>query len=82
MGFNPIKTMRENEQNAGMELYGNNRIIVTDCQSVVDFSESCIVLNLGNIDVKIKGDGLVLSSFGYGQTDISGKIVSIEFEGA
>ena len=80
MGFNPIKSIKENQQNAVMELYGNNRIVVTDCRCVLDFAEDCIVLDLGNINAKIKGDSLVLSSFGYGLTDVSGDIVSIEFE--
>ena len=39
-----------------------------------------IVLNLGKLNLKIKGDGLVLSSFSFGQTDITGDIVSLEFE--
>lgn len=80
MGFNPIKSIKESQQDAVMELFGNNRIVVTDCNCVLDFSDDCIVLDLGNINVKIKGDSLMLSSFGYGLTDISGDIVSIEFE--
>ena len=55
-------------------------MIVLDCECVVDFSESCIVLSLGNLYMKIRGDNLMISTFAYGQTDITGEIVTIEFE--
>ena len=80
MGFNPLKNISEDTENAGIELFGNKRMIVLDCKYVVDFSEEIIVLNLGNLNMKIRGDNLVISTFSYGQTDICGEIVSIEFE--
>lgn len=80
MAFNPLKNIKEEGNNAGIEMYGNKRMIVFDCKSVVDFSESCIVLCLGDLNIKIRGDNLVMSTFYYGQTDISGEIVSVEFE--
>ena len=79
--FNPLKNIKENVEFAGIQLYGNKRMIVFDCKGVVDFSESYIVLCLGKLNVKIKGDNLIISSFAYGQTDITGEIVSIDFEG-
>lgn len=82
MGFNPLKSFSENTENAGIELFGNKRMIVFDCKCVVDFSEEFIVLNLGNLNMKIRGDNLAISTFSYGQTDICGEIVSIEFERA
>ena len=57
-------------------------MIVLDCKYVVDFSEDCVVLNLGNLNMKVRGDNLVISSFCFGQTDITGEIVSIDFERA
>ncbi len=80
MGFNPLKNISEDTENAGIELFGNKRMIVLDCKCVVDFSADCIVLNLGKLNVKIMGEDLVISSFAYGQTDVSGEIVSVEFE--
>ncbi len=82
MGFNPLKNIKENNENAGIELYGNKRIIVLDCKCVIDFSDECIVLNIGSLNMKIRGENLAISTFSYGQTDVTGEIVSIEFERA
>ena len=82
LGFNPLKIISENSDNAGIELFGNKRMIVLDCRYVVDFSEDSVVLNLGKLNMKVRGDNLGISSFCYGQTDITGEIVSIEFERA
>lgn len=82
MGFNPLKNISEDTENARIELFGNKRMIVLDCKCVVDFSEERVVLNLGNMNMSVRGDNLVISSFCYGQTDICGEIVSIEFERA
>lgn len=82
LGFNPLKNISEDTQSAGIELFGNKRMIVLDCKYVMDFSEESVVLNLGNLNMKVRGDNLVISSFCYGQTDITGEIVSIEFERA
>lgn len=78
--FNALKNISENTENASVELFGNKRMIVLDCQYVVDFSEESIILNLGKLNMKIRGDNLVIASFCYGQTDIIGDIVSIDFE--
>ena len=78
--FDSFKNMKESTESAGIELFGNRRAIVFDCKCVVDYSEEYIVLNLGKLNLKIKGAGLVLSSFSFGQTDITGDIVSLEFE--
>lgn len=78
--FNSFKNIKDSTESAGIELFGNKRMIVFDCQCVVDYSGEYIVLNLGKLNLKIKGGDLVLSSFAFGQTDISGDIVSLEFE--
>lgn len=80
--FNALKNISENTENASVELFGNKRMIVLDCQYVVDFSEESVILNLGKLNMKIRGDNLVIASFCYGQTDIIGDIVSIDFERA
>ena len=82
LGFNRLNNISENTENAGIELFGNKRMIVLDCKYVVDFSEESVVLNLGNLNMKVRGENLVISSFCYGQTDITGEIVTIEFERA
>jgi hypothetical protein len=50
-----------------------------DCKSVVDYSEDCMVLDIGDRQVRITGENLVADSFSFGQTDIRGKIISLEF---
>lgn len=82
LGFNPLKSVSENTDSAGIELFGNKRMIIFDCKYVVDFSDESVVLNLGSLNMKIRGGDLTISSFCYGQTDITGEIVSIEFERA
>ncbi len=80
MPLNPLKNIAENNETACIEMFGNKRILIMDCKYVADYSGESIVLNLGNMNVKIRGDDLMLSSFAFGQTDISGEIVSVEFE--
>ena len=82
LGFNPLKNISESNESAGVELFGNKRMIIFDCKYVVDFSDERIVVNLGDLNMRIRGDNLTISSFCYGQTDIKGEIVSIEFERA
>ena len=45
----------------------------------MDYSKDCIVLDLGELNLRIKGENLVADSFVFGQTDISGQIISLEF---
>lgn len=80
MILNPFKSIIEDVRNASIEISGNSKMTVTDCKCVVDYSNEFVVLNIGELNVKIKGDGLVLSSFTYGETNITGEIVSVEFE--
>ncbi len=78
--FNSLKNIKESTESAGIELFGNKRMLVFDCDCVLDYSEEFIVLKLGKLNLKIRGDELVLSSFAFGQTDITGEIISLEFE--
>ncbi len=70
----------ENELKASpIELYGNRRVIVFDCKSIIDYSDDLITLDLGELKLSVKGERLVADSFSFGQTDISGKINEIRF---
>ena len=71
MNFSKIRNMRDDINNAAIELYGDKRVI--------DYSKECIVLDLGSQKVKISGEELVADSFVFGQTDITGKIKGLEF---
>ena len=79
MALKSLKNITENNSDACIEMFGNKRILITDCKYVSDYSDGSISLNIGDMDVKIKGDGLVISAFAFGQTDISGNIFSVEF---
>lgn len=79
MKFKALKNAKENIESCAIELYGNKRIIVLDCKCVVDYSQEHIVLNLGELNLKITGKNLVADSFVFGQTDINGEISGVEF---
>lgn len=79
MKINRLKSVSENINSCAIELFSNTRVIVTDCKCVVDYSEEYIVLNLGDLNLKITGDNLVADSFVFGQTDIKGNIRKLEF---
>ncbi len=79
MKNNPLKRIKEDFIAPAIELYLDKRVIITDCESVIDYSENTVVLCLGDRNIRVRGDNLIVNSFCYGQTDITGKIVSIEF---
>lgn len=79
MKFSKLKNLKEDINNPLIELYGSKRVLVFDCKSVIDYSEECMVLDLGSKRVRITGRNLVADSFVFGQTDITGEISQIEF---
>lgn len=79
MKNNPLKKFREDFIAPAIELYFDKRVIITDCESVVDYSRDTVVLCLGEKNIRVSGENLVVNSFCYGQTDITGKINSLEF---
>ncbi len=79
MKFNLIKNISSDINTPAMELYGNKRIVVFDCKSIIDYSDNIIALDLGEYKVKIEGKGLCADSFAFGQTDITGVIKGLEF---
>ncbi len=79
MNLKGLKAMRDNINNCTIELFSNSRVIVTDCKGVVDYSKEYIVLNIGEMNLRITGESLVADSFVFGQTDIKGNIKKLEF---
>jgi hypothetical protein len=79
MKFNSIKKIGETLSLASIELHSDRRVILMDCKSVIDYSEECMVLDIGDKRLRIRGEGLVADSFSFGQTDIRGRIISLEF---
>lgn len=79
MKNNPLKKLQESLNTSAIELYSNKRVIVFDCRCVVDYSSDYILLGLDDMKLKICGNNLVANSFSFGQTDIDGEILSLEF---
>ncbi len=78
MKLSAIKKFQEEIKSASLEMYGNYRVIVTDCKSVIEYTQEHIVLDLGTLKMKISGKNLVTDSFVFNQTDICGVIDKIE----
>lgn len=76
---NPFKTLNEKIDSPAIELYCNRRVIVTDCHSVIDYSNDNVVLCIGEKNLRVRGENLIVNSYCFGQTDISGDILSLEF---
>lgn len=76
---NPIRKLKDDFDLPAIELYLNKRIIITDCQSVIDYTKDSIVLCLGEKNLRVTGRNLTANSFCFGQTDINGEIISLEF---
>ncbi len=79
MKFNLIKNISSDINTPAIELYGNKRVVVFDCKSVIDYSHNMIALDLGEYRIKISGMNLCADSFAFGQTDITGIITGLEF---
>ncbi len=79
MKFDKLKKVQEDIKSSSAELYGNKRIIITDCKSIIDYSKESIAIDLGELKMKISGKNLVADSFVFDQTDICGVIEKIEF---
>ncbi len=80
MNINPFKSIAEEVKSASIEMCANKRMVITDCKYVVDYSKEYIVLNIGKLNIKVRGEELLLSGFSYGETCIEGEIISVEFE--
>jgi hypothetical protein len=76
---NPLKKIKEDFLSPAIELYMDKRLVITDCEGVIDYSENGVVLCLGEKNLRVYGSDLMVNSFCYGQTDITGNITSIEF---
>lgn len=79
MKSNHLRKLKEEFLIPAIELYFDKRVIVSDCEGVIDYSEKAVVLSLGEKNIRVIGENLVVNSFCYGQTDITGKIISLEF---
>lgn len=79
MKKNFLKNFSGDMAEPAVEMYGNKRIIISDCKSVEDYTGEYIVLELNEYYLRVAGVNLVLDSYLFGQADISGEIVGVEF---
>lgn len=64
---------------AKIELTGNREISVDGCRGILEYDESVVRLNLGNMIIKITGAGLTIPSMTAEQTTVTGSIAAVEF---
>ena len=64
---------------AKIELTGNREISIDGCRGILEYDESVVRLNLGNMIIKITGAGLTIPSMAAEQTTVTGSIACVEF---
>lgn len=64
---------------AKIELIGNREISVDGCRGILQYDESVVKLNLGNMILKITGSSLTIPVMAAEQTTVTGNIASVEF---
>ncbi len=74
-----FKSFKDESKLGNIELYGNRQIIIDECKGVIDYDETFLKLDLGNIKLKVSGDNLVIESYIYEQMNLKGEIISLEF---
>ena len=79
MNISKFNNIKEKINDSTIELFGNRRVMVFDCKSIIDYSDEAIVLDLGTLKMKITGENLTADSFVFGQTDITGTVFGVEF---
>ena len=71
------KTIAENL--SYIEMLGNKQVIIDECQSIIDYNDEKIKLNLSRGTVCFIGSGLKIKALNFEQAVICGNIASIEF---
>lgn len=64
---------------AKIEITGNREISIDGCRGILEYDESVVRLNLGNMIIKITGAGLTIPSMAAEQTTVTGSIACVEF---
>lgn len=74
------KWMDTSEVTGGnIELYGNREVIVDGCLCIEDYRSDLIQLDFGEKRLRVKGEHLTVVSYAFGQVDVKGEIISLEF---
>lgn len=64
---------------ANISLSSNREAVVDGCRGILEFSDTVIRINTGNMVVRIIGRGLDIRSLTTDQTIIAGFIISVDF---
>ena len=64
-----------------IELYGTSRVIVDDCDGILEYEPQTVKIRAGKRQVRLIGSDLVLCDLANRVVEIRGCIVSLEFEG-
>ncbi len=64
-----------------IELIGNSRVLVGDCDGILEYEPETVKLRAGKRLIRINGRGLDLCNLTENTVVIRGLIVSVEFEG-
>ncbi len=62
-----------------IEMHGNTEITVEGCKGMVEYDDSLIAMNLGNLIVRFHGADLEISTFFEQQAVIKGTVISVDF---
>lgn len=63
-----------------IEMIGNGEAVVDGCKGVLEYTEDSIALNAGACVLRFYGSNLTIRAYSESQTEIDGKIRSVEFE--
>ena len=62
-----------------IEVTGTSDVIIEGCRGIVEYTQSCITLNLGKNIVRFTGTQLEISSFFETQAILKGTVISMDF---
>lgn len=62
-----------------IEVRGTSDVIIEGCRGIVEYTQSCIALNLGKNIVRFTGAQLEISSFFESQAILKGTVISMDF---
>lgn len=77
-----LKNIAYNKHASNIEMYSDRELIADGCKAVCDYETDFIRLDMGNLEMTVRGAELAVESYAYEQIDITGKIISVEFTGA
>ena len=62
-----------------IEITGNRELLIENHGGIIEYGETEIDINAGELIVRIRGDGLQIRAMNAGAISLSGVILSVEF---